>query len=121
MALVFASQLTPDLASLVKAIDEKAAASGGKSSAFVVFFGDEKTLRPQLEAQAAKDKLSIPLTLPVDDKDAASKFKLTPGDKMPVNVLLYRDKVVKKAFNFDTKIKDADIQAVSAAYEEVGR
>ena len=121
MAMVFARQMTSDLASLVKAIDAKVAASNGKASSFVAFLpADPKALQPKLEEAAAQDKLVTPLTIAVDNADAARKFNLTPTDNMPVTVVLYRDKKARKVYNFES-IKDSDVQTVAAAFEEISK
>ena len=113
--MVFARQTSSGLTSLVKEIDKQVAASEGKSAAFVVFLPDDKeALKPKLEELAAKENITVPLTVAVSNDDVVKKFKVKPADNMPVNVLVYRGKEVKKAFNFN-EITAADVQSVGAA------
>jgi tagatose-1,6-bisphosphate aldolase len=115
MTMVFARQTSSGLTSLVKEIDKQVAASGGKAGAFVVFLAsDKEALKPKLEEIAAKEGITVPLTIAADNNDVVKKFKVNVSDNMPVNVLVYRDKQVKNAFNF-SQVTAADVQAVSTA------
>ena len=110
--------MSPALASLVKAIDKQSTASEAKSEAFVVLLpADAAAHKPQLEEFAAKEKITVPLTVAVSYPDVEQKFKVKADDAMPINVLIYRDKKVKQAFTFNNtkEIKDADLKAVQAA------
>ena len=120
--MVFAPKMSPGLASLVKGVNQQAAASQGKVEAFVVFTptnaANAAALKTELEAFAAKEKISVPQTTAVSNTDVTNKFKITPGDTMPVNVLVYRDKKVRAPFVFTKEIKETDVKAVQAAMAE---
>ena len=118
MTLVFARKPSADLARLVKVIDKEIAQSQDEAAAFVVFLPDDaESARPEIEAFAAKQKLSLPLTIPVNLDEVKSKFNITPSDNMPVRVLVYRDKKVQKPFTL-ASIKASDVQAVQSAMKK---
>src|SRR5687767_3016626 len=112
MTLVFARKMSPGLTSLVKKIDESVTASDGKANAFIVFAPeDDAPLKKQLEELAEGEKLEVPLTIANDNSDLEKKFKVTPSDDMPINVLVYRDKKVTKAFTFtEVEIEEDDLE-----------
>ena len=110
--------MSPALASLVKAIDKQSAANEGKDATFAVLLpADADAHKAKLEEFAAKEKVTVPLTVAVSYPDVEQKFKVKANDAMPINVLIYREKKVKQAFTFDStkEIKDADLKAVQAA------
>ncbi|HVF10171.1 MAG TPA: hypothetical protein VNA16_05175 [Abditibacteriaceae bacterium] len=120
MTLVFARKMSPGLTSLVKKIDESVTASDGKSNAFIVFAPEDgAALKKQLEDFAADEKVELPLTIANDNGDLKEKFNVTPSDEMPVNVLVYREKKVAKAFTFaEAEIEKDDLEAVQTAMTE---
>jgi hypothetical protein len=118
MTVVFARQMSSGLTSLVQEINKQVAASEGKTGAFVVFLpGDKEALKPKLEEFAAQNNVTVPLTIAESYDDVARKFKVKAADDMPVNVLVYRNKEVSKAFTFND-LKAADVQSVQAAIVE---
>jgi len=118
VTLVFARQPSADLASLVKVIEKQVAQSKDETAAFVVFLPDDaKAAQKEIEDFAAKEKISLPLTIPVSLDDVKGKFNIIPKDNMPAHVLVYRNKSVHKPFAL-TQIKPQDVQAVEAAMKE---
>jgi hypothetical protein len=115
MTLVFARKPSSDLASLVKVIDKQVAQSKDEAGAFVVFLPDDaRAAQKEIEEFAAKEKISLPLTIPVSLDDVKASFNIIPRDNMPVHVLVYRDKSVKKPFTLK-QITPKDVQDVEAA------
>ena len=116
---MFARQMKPGLASLVKGINKQVTDSQGKTESFVVLLpADAAAHKTKLEEFAAMEKVTVPLTVATNYADVENKFKLKANDAMPVNVLIYRDKKVKHAFTFGKEIKSADVKAVQAAIVE---
>ena len=112
---MFARKPSSDLASLVKVIEKQVAQSGDKTAAFVVFLPDDaKGAQKEIEAFAAREKISLPLTVAVSLDDVKGKFNIVPKDNMPVHVLVYNKKAVTKPFAL-AQIKPSDVQAVEAA------
>ena len=116
--MVFARKPSSDLASLVKVIEKQVAQSKDEAAAFVVFLPDNvKGAQKEIEAFAAKEKISLPLTVPVSLDDVKAKFNIIPKDNMPVHVMVYKNKSVTKPFAL-AQIKPQDVQAVEAAIKE---
>ena len=112
---MFARKPSSDLASLVKVIEKQAVQSQDKTAAFVVFLPDDaKAAEKEIEAFAAKEKISLPLTVAVSLDEVKEKFNIVPSDNMPVHVLVYNKKAVKKPFTL-AQIKPQDVQAVESA------
>jgi hypothetical protein len=93
VVMIFAHDLTPALAALIKNIDaaiEKHAAA--ELGSFVVFCSDDATLKNRLENQAKKDALKH-VVLCIDDKMGPKEYKLARDAE--VTVIQYVKATVK--------------------------
>ncbi|HAK94434.1 MAG TPA: hypothetical protein DCM87_05395 [Planctomycetes bacterium] len=113
--MVFARDLDDHLARLAKELDTIAAENKVNGKAFFGFLtAAPEKLTPALEKLAADKSLKIPLTIPMNLKEIAEKFKV-PEDTH-VMVVLYEKKAVTQVLaytkaDFNQKAVDAAIAA----------
>ncbi len=113
--MVFTRDLDDHLARLAKELDTIVAANKVNAKSFFGFLtATPDKLTPALEKLAADKSLKIPLTIPMNLKEVAEKFKI-PDDTY-VTVILYEKKAVTqvlayKKSDFDQKAADAVIAA----------
>lgn len=90
---IFAREITDDLASLVKQIDEQVAKQSSKDmQAFVVLLAeDADAAAPKLEELAKKHEIKIPLTI-FDGASGPPSYKIAKD--ADVTVLLWRKQTV---------------------------
>lgn len=117
VTLTFARTLTPQLGSLIKALD-KGTPAGDKASTFVVFTPKNAgALMPQLKRFAAQNKIGIPLTIADSLAEVKQSYGVTPSDKMPVTVLVYNERVIKHKWDL-TKITPQTVKTVVTASQK---
>jgi hypothetical protein len=116
VAVVFARELSPGVATLAAKLDA-AAKADRRLGAFVVLLTDDKTADDRLKAVAEREKLTaVPLT--VLPPPGPKGYDLSADDAM--TVVLYARRKVTKTFAFAKgKPADADVAAVMEAVGEM--
>ncbi|HEX3149501.1 MAG TPA: hypothetical protein VHR66_15610 [Gemmataceae bacterium] len=111
VAMVFARENSPELAKLVKKIDEATVKNKDKSmGSFVVFLSDKEGLDKELAAMA--DKAAIAKTVLAIDNPAGPKAYNVAKDA-DITVVLYTDRKVKANHAFKKgEMKDSDIEKI---------
>ena len=117
--LIFARQLDGRLSSLVKKVDELVKThEAAHLQAFVTFVGKHAAaLAPRIREAAAKEGISTPMTIGVDDRKLAA-YRLDPS--VQTQVLVYRKRAVLASFSLGSPT-DADVDAVVKATEKMLR
>lgn len=87
VAVVFARDLTPAVASLIKQIDAATVKNTGMGS-YAVFCSDDEKLADKLKAFAAKEKIET-LVLSIDNPTGPSKYKIAKD--ADVTVIYYNE------------------------------
>ena len=114
VAMVFARETSPVLASLIKKIDAVNEKQGRKMGSFVVFLGEEDALRPKLE-KLAKDSGLQKTVLAIDNPAGPKEYNVAKD--ADVTVVLYVDHVAKANYAF--KKGQLNEKAVSRIVEEL--
>jgi len=114
VAVVFAREATPQVATLLKKLDE-ATAKNDKASmgSFAVFCSDKEGLDKALKEMATKQNLKK-LILSIDNPAGPSEYKI--AKEAEVTVLLYNDFTVRAnhAFKASSDLSDKAIATVVA-------
>ncbi len=111
---IFARELTDDLASLVKQIDEQVAKNAGKKmAAFVVVLSeDADATAPKLETLAKKEGIkNVPLTI-FDGEAGPGSYKIAKD--ADVTVLMWKGLEVKSNHAFKGEMNAEQVKAVVA-------
>jgi hypothetical protein len=116
VAAVFAREITPGLTSLVKKLEQAAAADKSKTKAFVVLLTDDDKAEDKLKALAKAEKIDKVL-LSVDNPAGPKSLKIAKD--ADVTVVLYTKKSVKKTLAFEKgKLTETTADEVAAAVKE---
>ena len=122
MVSIFAREITDDLTSLVKKLDEKIDKNKDeKLSGFVVFLTDDAdAIEPKLKELVEKEKIkNIPLTV-YDGTAGPESYKI--DDKAEVTVMMWKEFKVKSNHaytkdEFDSKKIESVVKDVSKILE----
>jgi hypothetical protein len=111
VAVVFARDLTPEVAKLIKALDAATVKNGGKNmGSYAVFMSDNEKLQGQLEALARNAELKK-LVLSIDNPSGPKEYKIAKD--ADVTVLLYNVFVVEANHTFTKgQLNDSAISRV---------
>jgi hypothetical protein len=111
VAMVFAREHSPELAKLVKKIDEATAKHKDASmGSFVVFLSDKEGLDKELAEAATKHKIENTI-LAIDNPAGPAKYEVAKD--ADITVVLYVDRVVKANHSFKKgELKDGDIDTI---------
>ena len=114
VAMIFAREATPEVAKLIKKIDEATAKnSDAKMGSFVVFCSDDDTLEKKLETMA-KDSGISKCILSIDNPAGPKGYNVSKD--ADVTVVLYVSHTVKANFAFKKgELKDGDIEKIVSA------
>lgn len=113
VAVVFARELTPQVASLIKGIDQATAKNKGDDMcSFAVFCSDNEKLQDQLKDFASKEKVGA-MVLSIDNPTGPTAYKINKD--ADVTVVYYTGLTVKSNHAFRKgELKDADVPRVVA-------
>jgi hypothetical protein len=113
VAVVFARDLTPQVAALIKQIDATTVKHKTLDmGSFAVFCSDDEKLKAKLEAFAAKEKIDN-LVLTIDNPTGPAAYKIAKD--ADVTVVYYQDHKVAANHTFRTgELKDADVARVAS-------
>jgi hypothetical protein len=114
VAVVFARDLTPQVAALIKQIDATTAKNKAATDmgSFAVFCSDDEKLQSKLEAFAAKEKISN-LVLSIDNPTGPAAYKI--AKEADVTVVYYNKHTVASNHVFRAgELKDADVSRVAS-------
>jgi hypothetical protein len=111
VAVVFAREVTPQVAALIKKIDEATAKNKEKGmGSFAVFCSDAGGLEEKLKDCAAKHQIKN-VILSIDNPSGPANYKISKD--ADVTVLLYNDFNVKANHAFRKgELRDADITRI---------
>jgi hypothetical protein len=109
--MIFAREITDNLTSLVKKIDEATAKNNSaRMGSFVVFCSDEEGLEKKLQALAEKEKLKK-IILALDNPSGPQAYNIAKD--ADVTVVLYNRRNVKVNHAFKKgDLKEADIDKI---------
>ena len=109
--MIFAREISDNLTSLVKKIDEATAKNSScKMGSFVVFCSDEEDLDKKLKSLAEKEKLKK-LVLSIDNPAGPKAYNVAKD--ADVTVVLYTNQNVKVNYAFKKgQLKEADITKI---------
>jgi hypothetical protein len=116
--MIFAREVSDDLTSLVKKIDEATQKNSDcKMGSFVVFLNDDESLEKKLKEMAkAADLKKLVLSI---DNPAGPKGYTIPKDA-DVTVVLYNKRKVESNFAFKKgELKTADIEKIVADLKKI--
>jgi hypothetical protein len=118
VAMVFARELTPSVATLIKKIDEVTVKnSKAKMGSFVVFLSDSEDLGKSLKDWAAKEKVDTCI-LSIDNPAGPKGYKVAKD--ADVTVVLYTDHKCKANFAFAKgEMKDSDVDQILASVPKI--
>jgi hypothetical protein len=113
VAMVFARRVTPEVETLIKALDQETAKHGSaKMGSFVVFLSDNDGLEKQLKEMVQKDGLKK-IVLSIDNPTGPEDYKVAKD--ADVTVVLYTKRVVKANHAFKKgELKKDDVQQIVA-------
>jgi len=110
--MIFAKEISGNLTSLVKKVDE----ANGKNKemrSFVVWCNDDEKMEEKLKDLAKKEKLKQTVLSLVDNKAGPGGYEL--NKEADVIVCLYVNRQVKSEFAYKKgDLKDKDIEAILA-------
>jgi hypothetical protein len=111
--VIFAREITDNLTSLVKKVDEATVKNkGARMGSFVVFCSDEDGLEAKLKDLAKKQGLKK-VVLTIDNPSGPSGYNIAKG--ADVTVVLYNRRTVKANHSFKKgELKDKNIDAIVA-------
>jgi hypothetical protein len=111
VAMVFARENSPQLAKLIKKIDEQTAKNGdAKMGSFVVYLSDKEGLEKELKDLAKENDLKK-CVLAIDNPAGPKAYKVAQDAE--VTVVLYTDHTVKANHAFRKgELKDNDIDTI---------
>ncbi len=111
VAVVFARDLTPSVAKLIKKLDAVTVKNSGKSmGSYAVFMSDNDKLQGRLEGLAKKADLKK-LILSIDNPAGPEKYHIAKG--AAVTVVLYNEFVVQSNHAFSkAELSDSDIARI---------
>jgi hypothetical protein len=111
VAVVFAREMTPEVAKLIKQLDAATVKNSGKSmGSYAVFMSDSEGLTKQLEGLADKAKLEK-LVLSVDNPAGPKAYNISKD--AAVTVLLYNEFVVRANHAYKTgELNEAAIKTI---------
>jgi hypothetical protein len=109
--MIFAREISDNLTSLVKKIDEATAQNSAcRMGSFVVFCSDEKGLVEKLKALAEKEKLKK-IVLSIDKPAGPGGYNIAKDADVTVVLYTKHDVKVNHAFK-KGELKDADINKI---------
>jgi hypothetical protein len=110
--MIFAREISDNLTSLVKKIDEATEKnSKAHMGSFVVFCNDDEKMEEKLKALAKKEGLKKTVLTLVDRKAGPPGYKLHPD--ADVTVVLYNNRKTRAEFAYKKgEFKDKDVEAV---------
>jgi len=113
VAMIFAREGSPELAKLVKKIDEATAKNKEKSmGSFVVFLSDKEGLDKELASMAEKEKIKSTV-LSIDNPAGPKNYNV--AKEADVTVVLYVDRKVKANHTFKKgELKEKNIDEILA-------
>jgi hypothetical protein len=113
VAVVFARDLTPQVAALIKQIDKATVANSKESlGSYAVFCSDDEKLADKLKAFAEKEKIEK-LVLSIDNPAGPEKYKIAKD--ADVTVIYYNTFKVAANHAFRSgELRDADVPRVAA-------
>lgn len=113
VAMVFARETSPELATLIKKIDAATVANKNhEMGSFVVFLSDKEGLDKELQGMA-RDAGLKKIVLAIDNPAGPEKYKVSKD--ADVTVVLYNERVVKANYAFKKgQLKDKDIEKIVA-------
>lgn len=108
--MIFAREVTDNLTSLVKKVDEANAKNKGMVS-FVVVCNDDEKMEDKLKGLAKKEKYKHTVLSLVDKKSGPGGYTLDP--KADITVVLYSRRKVASQFAYAKgDLKDKDIETI---------
>lgn len=115
---MFAREVTPGLASLVKKLEAATATHADKKfNAVVILLTSDDKMEGKLKEFAQKEKLKN-VVLAVESPEGPSPYHIAKD--ADVTVLLYEKKKVKKNFAFEKgKLTEKEAEAVAGAVKEI--
>jgi hypothetical protein len=118
VAMVFAREVTPEVAKLLKKLDTCTAKNGDcKMGAFAVFCSDSEGLESKLKTMA-KEKELKKLILSIDNPAGPKGYNVAKD--ADVTVVLYVKHTAKANFAFKKgQLKDKDIDAIVASVPKI--
>jgi hypothetical protein len=118
VAMVFARENSPALATLIKKIDAVTEKNKGhEMGSFVVFLSDKEGLDKELQTMSQQAGLKK-IVLAIDNPAGPEKYKVAKD--ADVTVVLYTDRVVKANYAFKKgELKEKDIQKIVADVSKI--
>lgn len=110
--MIFAREISDNLTSLVKKVDEATQKnSGAKMGSFVVVCNDDEKMEDKLKELAKKEGLKSTVLSLVDRKAGPPGYKIHPD--ADVTVVLYTKQKTQAEYAFKKgDLKDKDIEAI---------
>lgn len=116
VAVVFARDVTPQVAKLLKKLDAETVKSNSMGS-YAVFCSDTQGLEEKLKDVAGKAKLSK-LILSIDNPAGPKEYNIAKDAE--VTVVLYREFNVRANFAFAKgQLRDSDIEAIASSVSKI--
>jgi hypothetical protein len=118
VAVVFARDLTPQVASLIKQIDATTVSNKkSEMGSFAVFCSDDEKLKDKLAAFAAKEKIGS-VVLTIDNPSGPEAYKIAKD--ADVTVVYYQDRKVASNHAFRAgELRDGDVARVAADVKSI--
>ena len=117
VAMIFAREVTPEVANLIKKIDAATVASKGKMGSFVVFLGKSEDLEGKLKTLAKSAGLKETV-LAIDNPAGPKGYKVSRT--ADVTVVLYRDRTCKVNYAFKKgELTSKDVGGIVASLSKI--